>query len=38
VAVAAGVGAGVAFGLYDHHKRKKAKQQHVKMSVQDMGE
>jgi hydrogenase small subunit len=38
VAVAAGVGAGVAFGLYDHHKRKKAKQQHVKLTVDDMGE
>lgn len=37
-AVVAGIGAGVAFGLYDHHKRKKAKQQHAKVSVQDMGE
>ena len=37
-AVAAGAAAGVAFGLYDHHKRKKAKQEHKKLSVKDLGD
>lgn len=35
-AVAAGAAAGIAFGAYDHHKRKKAKQQHKKMNVNDL--
>jgi hypothetical protein len=35
-AVAVGAAAGVAFGVYDHQKRKKAKQQHKKMSVGDL--
>lgn len=35
---AAGVGAGIAFGLYDQYKRKKAKAQHIKIDVKDMGE
>jgi hydrogenase small subunit len=38
VAVAAGVAAGAAFGYYDHQKRKKAKQQHKKMNVSDLGD
>ena len=37
-AAAAGVAAGVAYGAYDHHKRKKAKQQHKKVTVDDLGE
>jgi hydrogenase small subunit len=37
-AIIAGLGAGVAFGLYDHHKRKKARQQHQAVTVKDMGE
>lgn len=37
-AAAAGVAAGVAFGIYDHQKRKKAKQQHAKMTVKDLEE
>jgi hydrogenase small subunit len=37
-AVAGGAAAGVAFGLYDHHKRKKAKAEHEKLNVEDLGE
>jgi len=37
-AAAAGVAAGVAFGVYDHKKRNKAKQQHQKVTVKDMEE
>jgi len=37
-AAAAGVAAGVAFGVYDHNKRKKARQQHAKITVKDMDE
>ena len=35
-AIAAGVGAGIAFGMYDHHKRKKAKQAHQKVELKDL--
>ncbi len=35
-AVAAGVAGGVAFGLYDHQKRKKAARQHEKITTKDM--
>lgn len=35
-AVGAGAAAGIAFGLYDHHKRKQAKQQHEKLDVSDL--
>ena len=37
-AVASGAVAGVAFGVYDHHKRKKARAEHEKLSVNDLGE
>jgi len=37
-AVAAGAAAGVAFGLYDRHKRNKAKAEHEKLSVNDLGD
>ncbi len=37
-AAVVGVGAGVAFGIYDHQKRKKAKAQHTKVTVKDMGD
>ena len=37
IAIAAGIGAGVAFGVYDHHKRSKAKRQHEKVGVKDLG-
>jgi hydrogenase small subunit len=37
-AVATGVAAGVAYGLYDHKKRKDAIKEHSKMSVEDLGE
>jgi len=36
-AVAAGAVAGIAFGAYDHHKRKKAKQQHKRLSIDGLG-
>jgi hydrogenase small subunit len=37
-AVAAGAAAGIAFGVYDHQKRKKALKSHHKVSVKDLGE
>jgi hydrogenase small subunit len=38
VAVVAGAAAGVTFGLYDHHKRSKAKQAHEKVALKDLGD
>ena len=38
VALAAGAAAGAAFGLYDHHKRKKAIKEHEKVGVEDLEE
>jgi hydrogenase small subunit len=38
VAIVAGAAAGVSFGLYDHHKRSKAKQEHEKLTVKDLGD
>jgi hydrogenase small subunit len=38
IAVAAGAAAGLAFGVYDQQKRKKAAQQHEKLTVKDLGE
>ena len=35
-AVAVGAAAGVAFGLHDQHKRKKAKQQHKAVTAKDL--
>jgi len=37
-AIATGAAAGLAFGLYDHHKRKKATQEHEKVKVEDLGD
>jgi len=37
-AIATGAAAGLAFGLYDHHKRKKAQQEHDKVTVEDLGD
>ncbi len=36
-AIATGAAAGLAFGLYDHRKRKKAQQEHEKIKVEDLG-
>jgi len=38
VAVVAGAAAGVGFGLYDKHKRSKAKQSHEKLTIKDLQE
>ena len=38
VAIVAGAAAGVTFGLYDQHKRRKAKQEHEKLTVKDLGD
>jgi len=38
VAIVTGAAAGVAFGLYDQHKRKKARQEHEKLTVKDLGD
>jgi len=38
VAIVAGAAAGVGFGLYDQHKRRKAKQEHQKVTLDDLGE
>jgi len=38
VAVAAGAAAGIGFGLYDKHKRNKARQSHEKLTLKDLQE
>jgi hydrogenase small subunit len=38
VAIVAGAAAGVTFGLYDQHKRSKAKQSHEKLTLKDLGD
>lgn len=38
VAIVAGAAAGISFGLYDQHKRRKAKQEHEKLTLKDLGE
>lgn len=38
VAIVAGAAAGVTFGLYDQHKRSKAKQEHEKVTLKDLGD
>ncbi|MBI1422505.1 MAG: hydrogenase small subunit [Gammaproteobacteria bacterium] len=38
VAIVAGAAAGIGFGLYDHHKRSKAKQEHEKLTIKDLGD